>query len=216
MADIIDGLAERPRSHLIAIWIGSILLIVFLGYYLFVSGSMSEIYETRERVSKLQSEVTEGRIKFKQLKYLKELKIKLEDRVMAAEKELPEKEEMNRLLSTIDGLAKASGLDIQLWKKENEVGKDFFVELPVSVEVLGTYHQVATFFDEVGRLDRIVNITKIAMENPFAGVPGSMRVKTSCTVTTFRQLTEEEKKKREEENEAKVKGVGGGRGRREE
>jgi type IV pilus assembly protein PilO len=105
----------------------------------------------------------------------------------------------------LSGLAKASGLDIKLWKKENEISKDFYVELPVSVEVIGTYQQVATFFDEVGRLDRIVNITKIAMQEPKLGVPGSMRVQASCMVTTFRQLTEEEKRQMEEDRKAKAK-----------
>jgi type IV pilus assembly protein PilO len=212
MADLIDSLAGRPQSHLIAGWVGSILFIVFFSYYFLLSSSLSEIYETQERVTKLESDVAEAKIKKKHLKYLQELKGKLEDRVSAAEKELPEKEEMGRLLSTLSGLAKSAGLDIQLWKKESEIAKDFYVELPVSVEVLGTYHQVATFFDEVGRLDRIVNIAKISMENPVPGVPGSMKVKTACTVTTFRQLTAEEKKKLEEEKDAKLKG---GRGRRE-
>jgi type IV pilus assembly protein PilO len=212
MADIIDSLAERPKSHLIAGWVGSIVLIIFFSYYFLISASLGEIYETQERVTKLELDVAEAKIKKKHLKYLQDLKVKLEDRVSAAEKELPEKEEMGRLLSTLSGLAKSAGLDIQLWKKENEVAKDFYVELPVSVEVLGTYHQVATFFDEVGRLDRIVNITKISMENPIPGMPGSMKVKTSCVVTTFRQLTAEEKKKCEEEKEARLKS---GKGRRE-
>jgi type IV pilus assembly protein PilO len=211
MADIIDSLSERPKSHLIAGWIGSILFISFFSYYFVLSAFITEIYEMNERVQKLKSDVAEAKIKQKHLKYLKDLKGKLEDRVAAAERELPEMEEMGRLLSTLSGLAKSAGLDIQLWKKENEVAKDFYVELPVSVEVLGTYHQVATFFDEVGRLDRIVNITKISMENPLTGIPGSMKVRTSCLVTTFRQLTAEEKKKLEEEKEAKLKGAKGPR-----
>jgi type IV pilus assembly protein PilO len=205
MTDIIDSLLQRPKAHLIFFWLGSLGLVVFFVYYFSLSYSFAHIGETQKKVNLMRSEIVGLRSKFKELKQLKDVKVKLEERIASAEKELPEEEEMPRLLSTLSGLAKASGLDIQLWHKENELFKDFYVELPVSVEVVGTFHQVATFFDEVGRLDRIVNITNISMVDPTLAVAGSVRVKTSCIVTTFRQLTEAEKKQREEAAKAAQK-----------
>ena len=70
--------------------------------------------------------------------------------------------------------------------------KDFYAEVPVSIAVDGTYHQVATFFDEVGHLSRIVNINQITMKEPVVG-DAQVQVKVGCTATTFRYLDEAER-----------------------
>jgi type IV pilus assembly protein PilO len=61
----------------------------------------------------------------------------------------------------------------------------FYEELPIKVELAGGYHNVLSFFDQVARLPRIVNIEDISMgEAKDVKVRGRL-MKTSCTVKTY-------------------------------
>ncbi len=205
MPDIIDKLQQQPRKKLLAGAVGSVLLLVFLFYYFAISALASGIEETESEVSNLKTSVIDLRSKLRKIDKLKKLKVKLEEKISLAEKELPQKEEMPKLLSTLSGLARSSGLDIKLWKSEQEIFQEYYVELPVSVQVRGGFHQVAAFFDEVGRLDRIVNVTDISMHEPEIKSSKDVKVLTQCTVTTFRQLTEQEKEARKDDKKKKQK-----------
>ena len=105
-----------------------------------------------------------------------------------AQKEIPD------LLSAISSAGRESGLEIMLFKQKPERFQDFYAEVPVDVLVRGNYHQVATFFDRVGQLDRIVNVSDISMKDPKTE-DGTMVVNTACSAVTFRFLDEQEREK---------------------
>src|SRR6185436_2667370 len=92
----------------------------------------------------------------------------------------------------ISSAGRESGLEILLFRQKPERFQDFYAEVPVDVLVRGNYHQVATFFDRVGQLDRIVNVADISMKEPKAE-SGTMIVDTSCSAVTFRFLDEAER-----------------------
>ena len=66
--------------------------------------------------------------------------------------------------------------------------------MPVSLEVRGTYHQIATFFDETAGLSRVVNVNNVVLSNP-TGVEerSAVRLDAKCSVTTFRYLDPSER-----------------------
>jgi type IV pilus assembly protein PilO len=100
---------------------------------------------------------------------------------------------MDQFLSSISSLANESGLEVLLFEPGAQNLKEIYAELPVRIDVKGTYHQVATFFEEVGRLDRIVNISGISMNQPAINQADKKAiVNASCTATTFRYLDQEE------------------------
>ncbi len=98
--------------------------------------------------------------------------------------QLPDKKEIPQLLTTISSLGKESGLNFLLFRPKPEVPKEFYAEIPVEVKVEGGYHEVASFFSRVGNLDRIVNITNVAMEKP-KDEGEKILLTTSCLATTF-------------------------------
>jgi type IV pilus assembly protein PilO len=74
---------------------------------------------------------------------------------------------------------------------------DFYAEVPVEMQMRGTYHDVALFLDSVKRLDRIVNVANITLTKPkIAG--DVVALEASCTATTFRFLDEMERQKLEQ------------------
>jgi len=98
--------------------------------------------------------------------------------------QLPDKKEIPQLLTTISSLGKESGLNFLLFRPKPEVPKEFFAEIPVEIEVEGSYHEVAGFFSNVGNLNRIVNITNVNMAKRYEE-DERMILKTSCLATTF-------------------------------
>ena len=128
-----------------------------------------------------------------------------------ARDELPEKREIPGLLSAISERANEAGLEVRLFQPRDEVLRDFYAEVPVQIIVDGTYHEVAQFFDQVSRLDRIVTVGEVSMRNSEPAEPSAkgaysygrgkgskdgersaQKLLTSCIVTTFRLLAEGE------------------------
>ena len=126
----------------------------------------------------------------------------LEVELKKALTELPDKKEIYVLLSKVSEKAKDSGLSVQLFKPQAEQKKDFYSEVPVQIQLAGSFHQVATFFDEVGNLERIVNVDQINITEPQAN-DERVVLKTSLVATTFRFLEESERPKASEEKESK-------------
>ncbi|MCP4568562.1 MAG: type 4a pilus biogenesis protein PilO, partial [FCB group bacterium] len=76
-----------------------------------------------------------------------------------------------------------SNLEFLLFSPKRERPRNFYVEIPVSVEVRGEYHDVARFFDKVGRMERIVNMLEVSMKP--AKTLGTDLV-TKCVAVTYR------------------------------
>ena len=120
-------------------------------------------------------------------------------------KQLPNRAEMDALLSDINQAGVGRGLQFELFKPGNDVVKDFYAELPISVRVLGGYHDLGEFVGDVAALPRIVALKNVAID---VGQDG--KLKLEATAVTYRYLDEEElAKKRQAQKSAK----GGGKAR---
>ncbi len=104
------------------------------------------------------------------------------------EKALPKEAEIPRLLQNIYGRAKIVGLKITTFRPGNERQQKLYMEIPVRIELRGTYDQVADFFDHVGRMDRIVNIKNISLGRVSGGEYGAGELRVTCQATTYRAL----------------------------
>ena len=105
-------------------------------------------------------------------------------------KQLPNKSQMDALLVDINQAGLGRGLQFELFKPApQETMKDFYAELPVSVRVTGSYHDMGQFASDIAQLSRIVTLNDIAI-NP-AGKDGSV-LAMDTSAKTFRYLDEEE------------------------
>ncbi len=112
---------------------------------------------------------------------------RLEEKLAEALEKLPDKEEIPSLLQKVSDLGKDAGLEFLLFKPGAPVPKDFYAEVPLEMQVLGRYHDLATFFDKVGRLDRIVTIQDSDFANPKVEESG-VKLTVSCRAVTFKFL----------------------------
>jgi type IV pilus assembly protein PilO len=98
---------------------------------------------------------------------------------------LPNEKEIPTLLSSITSLARDNGLEVLQFKPENEAVKNFYAEVPVSLDLKGSYHQMALFCQAVARIARIVNVKDIKLSKPQQD-SGITLLSISCRTVTYR------------------------------
>ena len=194
MNELLNAILERSPGQKIAILATAIILLSAL-YFSFV-------YEPRsDAIAKLVdgAEIARNEKAIKQRKAanlpklqkdLKEWNVKLKEAVA----QLPDSKEIPELLSNISTKAKEAGLEILTFRPRAENFRDFYAEIPVEIVVRGGFYNAVTFFDEVGKLNRLVNIDNIDMKNPkINGDQVSLDISTLAT--TYRFLDEAERKR---------------------
>jgi type IV pilus assembly protein PilO len=196
--EFLDNILERPQSHKIAILA---VIIVLLGalFYTFVYGPRSEeLTRSQEEIEAARKQKTIKQQSAANLPRLQKELNELDAKLKEAVAQLPNKKEIADLLSSISSKAQASGLEVLLFRPRAENPKDFYAEIPVDITVKGDFHNAVGFFDEVGRLHRLINIDNIGFKNPT--VTGDRVIlETTSVATAFRFLDEAERKKLAEE-----------------
>ena len=178
-----DKISKLRMIHRVLIFAGTIVLVIGLYIWLVYIPKTGEIKTIKSELDRLESNIRIARVRAKNLKRLEADLTKAQSDLKIAIKLLPTTSEIPSLLKSITKLGNDSNLEFLLFSPEKQVPKEFYIEIPVSIEVLGSYHDVAIFFDKVGKLDRIVNVVNVNMI-PIKEL--STTLKTSCKATTYR------------------------------
>ncbi|MFK7852456.1 MAG: type 4a pilus biogenesis protein PilO [Granulosicoccus sp.] len=113
-------------------------------------------------------------------------------------RQLPNKTDIESLLVDLSQTSVASGLDVEFFKPESEVPREFYAEYPIRISVTGQYHQFGRFISGLAALPRIVtlsniDITEMRSGNGAANDPNSAsRLKMDLMATTYRYIEEDE------------------------
>jgi type IV pilus assembly protein PilO len=116
----------------------------------------------------------------------------LNKKLAKAYTELPDARQIPDLVRRISTIGKKIGLEFLLFRPLPESKQEFYAEVPIQLKVEGSYHDVATFFDRLGKFPRIVNVRDIRMHTPVER-SGRMVLTIEGTAVTYRFLTDEEK-----------------------
>lgn len=175
-------LAPRMKVAIVAL---IFLVPVVLFYFLYYQPKADEITTLTNQTVQLKKQVQEAKAKAanKALfeKELADARIKFEETAVL----LPKDKEIPKLLKDISSLGRNAGLDFLTFKPLTDIPKDFYAELPVSINVRGPYHNMGFFFDQVSKLERIVSVTNIKMSSPIKE-GGEMLLKSDCKLVTYR------------------------------
>ena len=167
----------------IAIFLGTLVLLAGLFVYFVYLPKTEEIATTREEIAKLQQKLNQAIVRARALKKFEAEYAEVDAQFQEALKLLPNTKEIPSLLKSITQLGTDSQLEFLLFSPQRERAQDFFMEIPVSIEVSGTYHNVAIFFDKVGQMERIVNILNVSMTPQ---KERSTTLTTRCDAVTYR------------------------------
>lgn len=160
-------------------------IIVGLYAYLFYLPASAEKEKKKIEMGRQEMQLRELRTIAANMKGFRAESAKLREELELAMAQLPTSKEIPSLLANISNLGKEAGLEFLLFRPAPEVNREFYAEIPVEIKVTGTYNDVAIFFDKVGKLPRIVNISGVSMEGAKEAL-GRWEVTTSCTATTFK------------------------------
>lgn len=198
MNQILDAILERSTAQKVAILGVSVILIAALYYSFLFSPKADELAKLADSVEIARNEKTVKTQKAANLSRLRQDLQRLDAELKKAIAQLPEKKEIPELLSSISSKAQQSGLDVLLFRPRPESYQEFYAEVPVDITVKGNFHNTVNFFDDVGRMERLVNIDNIGFKNPTVS-GDSVVLETTSVATAFRFLDEAERKKVAEE-----------------
>ncbi len=188
----VEKIFKLPFPAKMGIVLGALALLGGGYWYMYYSPLDEQILKLTEETEQLKAQVAEKRAIAANLdKFLAEVD-RLDEELRKALLELPDKKEIPQLLERISDKARDAGLDVRLFKPQPEQMQDFYASVPVDIEVSGTYHQVASFFDEVGHMERIVNLGEFMMSDPKDSDNGKI-LKTTAIATSFRFVDETER-----------------------
>lgn len=100
-------------------------------------------------------------------------------------KQLPAEAEPASFLSSIQQASNVAGIELKAWQPAEEKNEAFYAKIPMKLELTGKFHQVAKFAYEMGKVERIINLENIELNEPKTE-GDEVRLKLKCLATTFR------------------------------
>lgn len=182
-----------PRAAKALIALVPAIVISALVVILLILPRYKEIERLNGEITKQENDIAKDQVKAAKLSTLKTENEKLQRRLDELKLQLPEEREVSGLLKQVSDLGIKSGLKIISWKPEQK--KDHpsgtIYEIPVGVELSGSYHNLGIFFSSLTKLNRIVNISDIKMGSP-QPQRGEAIVRINFKATTFSSISEKE------------------------
>ncbi len=197
---LFEKAAKIKRTHRILIFLGTIIVFGGAFYALDYMPKSEEIANAKDNVERLEQQLRTVKIRARSLQKFRDEHAKVQAKFKEALKLLPDKREIPNLLKSISQQGLDAKLEFRLFSPQPEKPKDFYMEIPVSMEVRGEYRNVLDFFDRVGRMDRIVNILNISMK---PDKPLSTQLLTRCMAITYRFKSEEDVKREQQQKKKK-------------
>lgn len=167
----VDNIGSWPLAVKVIAWVLVFLLVAVLGYFYNISDLREQLAQTESKEVELKKEFEEKAFKAANLEALRKQMVEMEASFGALVSQLPSDTEVPGLLEDITNKGVESGLEIKSIKLEPEQAREFYVELPISIEVTGSYHDFGTFVSGIAGLPRIVTLHnfKIAPAGQAAG-----------------------------------------------
>ncbi len=158
-------LATLPRTAKILIAGGLPLAIVVSFYFAYYKPGSDEIKRLKGIIAKQEKEISNAETKLRKLPEIKARYQVLLKELEELKRQLPEEKEVTNLLKQVSDLGIKAGLQIKLWKPAGRKlhSSGIVYEVPVKVEMIGSYHRLGHFFSTLTGLDRIVNVSDIKM-----------------------------------------------------
>lgn len=182
---IFDKFAKLPTAARVGIIASMAVLMIALYFFLVYQKLSTERENLYLEETKLQRRLSEVRSIAANISAFEAEITELEIQLNAALRQLPNKKQLEVLLTDISNLGKTAGVEIRSFKREDERLHDFYAEVPISIELSGRFHDIARFFDLMAKLPRIVNMGAIDIDVGKETLDET-RLKVTGTATTFR------------------------------
>ncbi len=183
--------AKIPFRQRMAVF-AAVVAAVLLGYwYLVKSAQASKIEALEQTYTELESERAEKQAYAENLVRYEARLNELQESLNQARSQLPDDPDVPQLLAQLGNKARQAGLEIERFEPKGEQPRDFYAEIVFEMKVHGSFHEIATFLDSLGKLDRILNVTGLSMTAPKT-VNQKVVVDCGFTIKSYRFLEKAE------------------------
>jgi type IV pilus assembly protein PilO len=178
------SLSKLPWYAQIGAFVVVCLGAVFGFWKFYVSEVQSDIKLRQTRLTALRTDIDKGLATARRLPEFEDQVTKLEQRLESLRQVLPEEKDVADILRRIQGLATKSNLTIQRFQPGKVVQQKLYAEIPYKLQAEGTYHNLGSFFDQISKFPRIINISDVVLR---AKTPptSSVSIVAELVATTF-------------------------------
>jgi type IV pilus assembly protein PilO len=165
----------------------ALIALVFAGYWFDWKGQLEALAAERTKEQQLRDSFLDKKKQAVNLEAYRKQLAEIEESFGEMLKQLPNKSEMEALLTDINQAGLGRGLQFELFRPaQKETSSEFYAELPITIKLTGTYHDIGAFASDVSQLSRIVTLNDVAMVEK----DGSLTL--DAVAKTFRYLDEAE------------------------
>lgn len=164
--------------------------VIFLGYWFHTKDQLVQLDEAEQHEVDLKVIFEKKAQQSANLEAYEQQLDEMRESFGAMLRQLPNKTEVADLLVDVSQTGLASGLEFELFKPQSELPREFYAELPISIQVIGRYHEFGDFISGVAALPRIVTVHDVNVSP--RSKDGSLLV-MNLTAKTYRYLEENER-----------------------
>jgi Tfp pilus assembly protein PilO len=182
----------EERKWYVALAIGAALAVVLAltVQYLWFSNINADIKKKRVELDGLNQEIQKGRAAERKLSQFREEVKRLELELSKLLLILPSQRNTEELIKRVEALARQGDFGLKKFTPGEFIRKDFYSEWPIDIQVDGTYHNLALFFDRMSRFSRIINVEELKIQG-LENLPGKS-IAASFVAKTFIYSADEE------------------------
>lgn len=175
-----------PRN---ALYVAACAAVVAGLWFAWLKASDDALLAEQAREVQLREDYRKKLVQAVNLDALKKQLEQVQQYVTQLERQLPSKAEMDALLSDINQAGLGRSLQFELFRPGQVLVKEYYAELPITVRVTGSYHDIGLFAADIANLSRIVTLNNLTL-TPIKDREGILTM--DCTAKTFRYLDPEE------------------------
>ena len=164
-----------------------LLVLVFAGYWFDWQNQLDDLARDRDKEQELRTSFLDKKKQAVNLDAYRKQLAEIEESFGEMLKQLPNKSEMEALLTDINQAGLGRGLQFELFRPAPaETRSEFYAELPITIKLAGNYHDIGAFASDISQLSRIVTLNDIALSTSKTGLT------LDAVAKTFRYLDDSE------------------------
>ena len=163
------------------------LILMGLGYWFLWSDQMAEIDQAKAKEQELRKVFLDKKAQAIKVEAYKQQMVDIEKTFGALLKQLPDKSQMDGLLTDINQAGLGRGLEFDLFKPGQETVAEFYAEMPIQIKIRGNYHDIGAFATDISKLSRIVTLNDLTIA-PMGKDSKDTMLSLDATAKTYRYL----------------------------
>ena len=167
------------------------IILIGLGYWFLWSPEIDELDQAKAKEQELRQTFLSKKAQAIKVDAYKQQMVDIEKTFGALLKQLPDKSQMDGLLTDINQAGLGRGLEFELFKPGQETIADFYAEMPIQIKIKGNYNDVGAFATDISKLSRIVTLNDLNIA-PVTKDSKDSLLALEATAKTYRYLDSSE------------------------